>query len=433
MGGGQLQSSNSNSSDNSTSQVKLICGNPEIIHFKLIHKRPVNFAIEPIKLSPDNNISPQFGGTSTYTINKYGDLLSKIILEIDLPQLNFPNASSFYWTYGIGNALIETVGIYINNELIEEHTGDMMNIFNELTKSGDEQTAYDELVGNCDIVMKITEKQEKLYVPLNFWFCRNFGLSFPLISLPSYSNIKLVIKFRKLDELICSGGKSEYENNKLFETKTNINIYNTNTSINCKIFADYVFIGDEDVRKLYRTQKQTYLIDYIDQLGTFNVDNTKTTNTYNITPTNIIKEIMWVHNTEENIKINRLFDYSHTSPNYNNSNNDTFTSAKLMIMNIDRFEERDATYFRKICNFTSHRKIPRTPSYSLSTGQNSNLNARQYIYTYSFAMHPEEHQPSGIYPNNINLELSIKYNTTTNTTNKQLKVFSFGYKILNIN
>ena len=51
---------------------------------------------------------------------------------------------------------------------------------------------------------------------------------------------------------------------------------------------------------------------------------------------------------------------------------------KLILNGTDRFKERPGEYFRLIQNYDHHTRIP-----------------GNYIYTYSFAIRPEEHQPSG--------------------------------------
>lgn len=39
------------------------------------------------------------------------------------------------------------------------------------------------------------------YVPLMFWFCRNPGLSLPLIAL-QYHEVKVILEFRQANELV---------------------------------------------------------------------------------------------------------------------------------------------------------------------------------------------------------------------------------------
>ena len=53
------------------------------------------------------------------------------------------------------------------------------------------------------------ESTQKLYIPLQFWFCRNIGSSLPLISLP-HQDVKINIEFRNLNELVKSFSISYY-------------------------------------------------------------------------------------------------------------------------------------------------------------------------------------------------------------------------------
>ena len=46
-------------------------------------------------------------------------------------------------------------------------------------------------------------KEQILYVPLQFWFNRNIGLSLPLVAL-TYTSVKISIKIIKLKDLIIA-------------------------------------------------------------------------------------------------------------------------------------------------------------------------------------------------------------------------------------
>ena len=66
----------------------MLTGNPEITFFNIIYRRYTNFGIKIMSLSFDN--SPEFNSTSYANIPKNnGDLLSKIILKIKLPKIDF--------------------------------------------------------------------------------------------------------------------------------------------------------------------------------------------------------------------------------------------------------------------------------------------------------------------------------------------------------
>ncbi len=65
------------------SQDLTLTGNPQITYFKIVFRRYTNFGIRTVEIPFDNTVD--FGSTSTVTIPKSGDLLTKTTLKIKLP------------------------------------------------------------------------------------------------------------------------------------------------------------------------------------------------------------------------------------------------------------------------------------------------------------------------------------------------------------
>jgi hypothetical protein len=92
MGGGLMQLITSGTSDLS------LTGNPQITFFHTVYRRYTNYGKRILELSFDN--SPNFNTTSYINIPKNnGDLLSKLILKIKLPRINFKYLNDLYNTY----------------------------------------------------------------------------------------------------------------------------------------------------------------------------------------------------------------------------------------------------------------------------------------------------------------------------------------------
>jgi len=101
-----------------------LTGNPEITFFNTIYRRYTNFGKKLISLSFDN--SPEFNTTSYVNIPKNsGDLLTKLILRIKLPKIDF----SF---------INQSINEKINNEQVYENKLSLtyydffLNFFNKL-------------------------------------------------------------------------------------------------------------------------------------------------------------------------------------------------------------------------------------------------------------------------------------------------------------
>ena len=84
--------------------------------------------------------------------------------------------------YGFG--LINYVEVEIGGQCIDKHYGDWMKIWTDLTHDSDKSNMLSNMMPSN------ASSGVKNYIPLQFWFCRNPGLSLPLIAL-QYHEVKL--------------------------------------------------------------------------------------------------------------------------------------------------------------------------------------------------------------------------------------------------
>ena len=112
MGGGLLQLVAYGAQD------VYLTGNPQITFFKVVYRRHTNFSIESIKQT--FNGSADFGQEFSSTIQRSGDLVSRMYLETTLPSINISNGvtsgtsyKAFRWLNWIGHVLIKDVNINI--------------------------------------------------------------------------------------------------------------------------------------------------------------------------------------------------------------------------------------------------------------------------------------------------------------------------------
>jgi hypothetical protein len=93
--------------------------------------------------------------------------------------------------------------------------------------------------------------------------------------------------------------------------------------------------------------------------------------------------------------------------------------AKIQLNGQDRFSEREGPYFDRVQPYQHHTRTP-------STG----------INVYSFALKPEEHQPSGtcnfsrIDKATLNLTLSV--NTVKNQNTAKVRIYAVNYNVLRV-
>lgn len=180
--------------------------NPQITFFKSVYRRHTNFAIESIvqKFSSDAN----FGQTVSCTISFKGDLVNKIFVYVELPSIpkffdqatgEEDNIKKFAWVQNLGYALIQEVSVEIGGQLIDKQYGEWLYIWSQV--SNKQPGALDKMIGNIPSIYNLSNGKPsyKLYIPLEFWFCKATGLALPLVALPA-TDVKIIISFRKLEE-----------------------------------------------------------------------------------------------------------------------------------------------------------------------------------------------------------------------------------------
>jgi len=398
----------------------------QITFFKIVYKRHTNFSMESIRQT--FNGQADFGRKVSCTIARNGDMISRMYLQVTLPAL----ADGERWTHRVGLALIKSVELEIGGQKIDKQYGEWLNIWNELSLSLDKRQGWQRMVGHEILGVDSSENnswssgngapQTTLYIPLEFWFCRNAGLALPLISL-QYHEVKVNFEFRSLSEL----------------DRYNSPITNSYRIVDAALWCDYVYL-DTDERRRFAQASHEYLIEQtqvIEQSVSPNSGSTRVDLTFN----HPVKELIWVVQLDgvvdgsgsvmyyqDNLK-NLWFNYTDGfEDQYYRQNNITLysddfarqnncTSAKLQLNGHDRFQEREGDFFNLVQPFQHHTCIP------LSRG----------INVYSFALRPEEHQPSGTcnFSRIDNASLIVGHNRLGNKTGK-VRIYAVNYNVLRV-
>ena len=183
-----------------------LTGNPMITYFKVVYRRHTNFAMESIQQT--FNGTPGFANRVTALISRNGDLVSGMHLEVNLPQVNQA------WTNDVGHHVVQQVEVEIGGQLIDRHYSDWLEIWAQLTVPASKRLGYRQMIGQDPVaaadgaagglqtlaVANAVGGSRTLFVPLQFWFCRNVGLALPLIAL-QYHEVKVNITFNSLATL----------------------------------------------------------------------------------------------------------------------------------------------------------------------------------------------------------------------------------------
>ena len=248
-----------------------LTGEPQITFFKVVYRRHTNFSVEPIVQTFSG--SSDFGRTVTCNINRNGDLISKMYVVVDLEAKTGTN-----WGYvsRLGHAAIEHVKVEIGGSKIDEHYGDWLNIWHELTRNDSHDRGYDRMIGNTTDMKKIGGEHGayRMYVPLQFWFNRNNGLALPLIAL-QYHDVRMTIKFRDAEKCVNHTGAS---------------VTNGPEMKDATLLIDYIYLDTEE-RKRFAQAQHEYLIEQLQFTGSESVPSKN--NKYRLNFNHPSKFLVW--------------------------------------------------------------------------------------------------------------------------------------------
>ena len=232
MGGGLLQLSSYGSEN------QYLHGNPQITFFKVVYKRHTNFAMESIDAIFDGSsqLSPDKPITLKLKIPRNGDLISALFLRVQLPDIYSTSAEEFFWTRGIGLAMINYVDIFIGGSKIQRLTGQYLDIYSQLYHPEGKRHRFQQMVGDDYSISSNrthgvnNSNEDKSYygyhskeygdntvdnkyhnsrpslfgreltIPLNFWFMEHKGCALPLIAL-QYHDVDIEIELKAIKDL----------------------------------------------------------------------------------------------------------------------------------------------------------------------------------------------------------------------------------------
>ena len=350
-----------------------------------------------------------------------------------------------------------------------------------------------------------------LYVPLQFWFCRNPGLALPLIAL-QYHEVKINIEIRPLDE--CLFAVNGVSSGTAGSSRKTAGAY-SKSLVAASLYVDYVFL-DTDERRRMAQNPHEYLIEQLQFTGDESIGSSS--NKIKLNFNHPCKELVWVVQPDAHVAYcdsflpgrtmhlalgAQPFNYSDaidalpnsilafgsseqtrgansvidseglfettlsadmtnkqsqgtTAAAYNTQVADTsglagaingtiangltdagvfvlaetalnmhcwgenpVVTAKLQLNGQDRFSEREGTYFDLVQPYQHHTRNP-------DTG----------INVYSFALRPEEHQPSGTCNfsriDNATLQLIVSAAAIGGTQTAKVRVYATNYNVLRV-
>ena len=474
-----------------------LTGTPEITFWKVSYRRHTNFAMESIEQTFSGQAD--FGRRVTCTISRNGDLAYRTYLQVTLPEINqnMANASSSKvsarWLDYIGEQLVAQVEVEVGGQRIDRQYGDWMHIWNQLTLSKEQESGYHKMIGHTTQLTYIAANgrasisgpcaaagapnqvcaprnalpETTLYVPLQFWFCRNPGLALPLIAL-QYHEVKINIDFRPIGECLFAVNPDADEG-----VSASVTQAYQQSLVAASLYVDYIFLDTDERRKMAQNPHE-YLIEQVQFTGDESVGSSS--NKIKLNFNHPCKELIWVVQPDANVDYcdsliagttlhatqgAQPFNYTDAIDSLPNdigayaaaydisggllNKDDTaaditdagafvlaetaldmhcwgenpVVTAKLQLNGQDRFSEREGSYFDTVQPFQHHTRAP-----------DSGVNV------YSFGLRPEEHQPSGSCNfsriDNAVLQLVLSAGAVSGVATAKVRVYAVNYNVLRV-
>ena len=439
-----------------------LTGNPKVTFFQAVYKRHTNFAMELIQQT--TNGSPAPNGRVSVTIARNGDLVGNMhiaLTPLATLALTSNNAASLgYDTNWVAERAISAIELTIGGQRIDKHYQTWWRLYAELFLNESDKYAWGKMTTMSNLNIGTASLNTRVYLPLLFFFNRNPGLYLPLIAL-QYHEVRLDIDL-----------SSYYD--KYFGT--------TNAF---EVWANYIYLDTEE-RRRFAQKGHEYLIEQVQHTGGDSLDATKGEGAQQLVRLSFnhpVKELIWCYQNpaaSATAQLNALWNFSTSTSNVNVScntqsfvisnnwilphvtgvptlvnnnggaavfgvavsgaansgtaywveegsanltNSTTLPGVEVGPLNLfkvilngqDRFKEQNGKYFNQVQPFYHHTGTPYVG-----------------IYSYSFALQPEEHQPTGTcnFSRIDNAQVSVQLKTGTQASLQ--KLFAVNYNVLRI-
>ena len=388
-----------------------LTGNPEVTFYQAKYKRHTNFAMENIEQTVNGTAANS--GRVSVTVARNGDLVGDMYLELesDIAATATAEAGDCNW---VAERAISSVELSIGGQRIDKHYQKWWRLYSELYLDEAKKATWGKMTTAAD--------GSTVYLPLVFFFNRNPGLYLPLIAL-QYHEVRI--------DIDLASDFTDFLNASVF-----------------KVWANYVYLDTEE-RRRFAQKGHEYLIEQVQHTGTDTVDaaNTKQvrlsynhpvkelvwcfSNTaaksslWNFTAKNLVTEVaLQSDQSASGLDSNCFVPVSNlgapmyatelSTEAYTEENAGQLETFKLVLNGQDRFKEQKGKYFNQVQAYNHHSGCP-APG----------------VYSYSFALKPEEHQPTGTcnFSRIDNAQVAVKMAAGTATS---MHMFATNYNVLRI-
>ena len=388
-----------------------LTGNPKVTFFQAVYKRHTNFAMENIEQTVNGTATEN--GRVSVTVARNGDLIGEMYVELKSKSLASVTGAALDCNW-VAERAIKDVELSIGGQRIDKHYQRWWRLYSELYLDESKKANWAKMT---------TASNGTVFLPLVFFFNRNPGLYLPLIAL-QYHEVRL--------DFDLSSEFTQY------------------TDGSFKVWGNYVYLDTEE-RRRFAQKGHEYLIEQVQHTGADSVTAGQTKQV-RLSFNHPIKELVWCF-SEGGSSNAALWNFTSNAaaaavvlesdaqgkdasitqgtgaPLIDATSGqrwveDGLASSgavgpldkfKLVLNGQDRFKEQTGKYFNQVQPMSHHSGCP-YPG----------------VYSYSFALKPEEHQPTGTcnFSRIDNAQVAVTLKSAVPTTTMHL--FATNYNVLRI-
>ena len=412
-----------------------LTGNPKVTFFQAVYKRHTNFAMEVIQQT--TNGSPAASGRVSVTIARNGDLVGNMHVALTPASNVLTSNNSVFDTNWVAERAIAAVELTIGGQRIDKHYQTWWRLYAEVFLNESDKYAWGKMTTMANPIAQgsagtVTSalSPSKVYLPLLFFFNRNPGLYLPLIAL-QYHEVRINLEFDSLNNLCW-----DYSNSS--DPHAIRNRVGQCGLAAASLYVDYIYLDTDERRKMAQNPHE-YLIEQLQFTGDESVGSSS--NKIKLNFNHPCKELVWVVQRDSFVacddatvnpwkgqqpfNFSDWWDRSVLESGYSvtrfegMAGKNPCITALLQLNGHDRFQVREGRYFNEVQPYQHHTNIP-------AVG----------INVYSFALQPEQHQPSGTCNlsriDNTTLLLTVSNNAVGTATSATVRVYATNYNVLRI-
>ena len=394
-----------------------LTGNPKVTFFQAVYKRHTNFAMENIEQTVNGTASAN--GRVSVTVARNGDLVGDMYVELKSGAANTSTKAGDDANW-VAERAIASAELSIGGQRIDKHYQRWWRLYSELYLDESKKASWGKMTTGAT--------GKTVYLPLIFFFNRNPGLFLPLIAL-QYHEVRI--------DFDLTADFATYLDNQTF-----------------KVWANYVYLDTEE-RRRFAQKGHEYLIEQVQHTGSDTVTASGSAQNKRLSYNHPVKELVWCFNDPATANVaTSLWNFSsypgaddvvlESNPDsilagnafvstsqtgvpllaigdvggakrFNEEVAGPLTTFKLVLNGQDRFKEQKGKYFNQVQPYNHHSGSP-YPG----------------VYSYSFALKPEEHQPTGTCNFSRIDNAQVAVTLPSGTANTTMHMFAVNYNVLRI-